>query len=149
MFSAGAIVAIMAAGAGALAMITVRQLNRIDQPLTIVFYFTLLTTLFSGLTLPFNWVTPTPTDWALAVVMGGCGGIGQYFMTRAFGLAPAAVVSPFNYAGLLWATFLGWLVWGDVPKTHVFIGAAVVIASGLVILYREIHKARERVKGPK
>ena len=75
--------------------------------------------------------------------MGLTGGIGQYFMTRAYGLAPASVIAPFGYSGLLWATAEGWVVWGDMPAMHVFVGAAVVVASGLYILYRETYK-RER-----
>jgi drug/metabolite transporter (DMT)-like permease len=142
-FSIAALVAISAAFAASLAMVTVRQLNRIDQPLTIVFYFTLLSTLFTALPLPFSWITPTPTDWGLAMLMGLVGGIGQYFMTRAFALAPAALVSPFNYVGLLWATGFGWLVWGDIPAPHVFVGSLIVVASGLYILYREIRKVSQ------
>lgn len=142
-FSLGALVAISAAFAGSLAMVTVRQLNRIDRPLTIVFYFTLLSSLFTALPLPFSWITPTPMDWGLAMLMGLVGGTGQYFMTRAFALAPAALVSPFNYAGLLWATGFGWLIWGDIPAPHVFVGAFIVMASGLFILYREIRKAAQ------
>lgn len=142
MFNLGALVALGAAFAGALAMITIRQLNRTDKPITIVFYFTLLSTLFTALPLPFVWVWPTAKDWGLLLLMGLSGGSGQYFMTRAFGLAPAAVVSPFNYVSLIWASLFAWVLWDEVPKLHVFAGAAIVIASGLYILYREIRKAR-------
>jgi drug/metabolite transporter (DMT)-like permease len=86
------------------------------------------------------WVTPSGSDLGLLVIMGLTGGVGQYFMTRAYGLAPAAVISPFTYSGLLWATLLGWFLWSDVPKPQVFAGAAIVIASGLYILYRETSK---------
>jgi drug/metabolite transporter (DMT)-like permease len=144
MLSLGVAVAIGAAVAQALSMVTIRQLNRTDRPLAIVFYYMLFSTLFTALPLPLLWQAPSGTDWALAVLMGGTGCLGQYLMTRAFSLAPAAVVSPFNYVGLLWATVLGWIFWGDVLTLHVVIGAAIVIASGLYILYRETRKrARE------
>lgn len=141
MFDLGALVAFGAAFAGALAMVTIRQLNRTDGPITIVFYFTLFSTLFTALPLPFVWVTPDLSDWGLLVLMGLSGGSGQYFMTRAFALAPAAVISPFNYVSLIWATVEAWFLWNEVPMLHVFIGAGIVITSGLYILYREIHKA--------
>jgi drug/metabolite transporter (DMT)-like permease len=144
MFTPGVTVAICGAVASALSMITIRQLNRSDPPLAIVFYFTLFTTLFTAVPLPFVWVSPSGSDWGLLVLMGLTGGVGQYFMTRAYGLAPAAVISPFTYSGLLWATVLGWFLWSDVPKPHVFAGAAVVIASGLYILYRETRKKAGR-----
>jgi drug/metabolite transporter (DMT)-like permease len=140
MFTPGVSVAICGAIASALSMITIRQLNRSDPPLAIVFYFTLFATMFTALPLPFVWVTPSGSDLGLLVLMGLTGGVGQYFMTRAYGLAPAAVISPFTYSGLLWATLLGWFLWSDVPKPQVFAGAAIVIASGLYILYRETSK---------
>ena len=59
---------------------------------------------------------PGGWDWAWLFVMGILGGFGQVLMTRAFALAPAALVSPFNYAGLLWATAMGWMIWGEVLK---------------------------------
>jgi drug/metabolite transporter (DMT)-like permease len=137
MFHPGTLAAFGAAFGSAVAMVTIRQLNKIDRPVTIVFYFTLLSTVMTGLMLPFSWVTPSAASWGLLLLMGLTGGVGQYFMTRAFALAPAAVISPFNYAGLLWATILGWMFWGDLPASNVYIGSAVVIASGLFILYRE------------
>lgn len=140
MFTPGVTVAICGAIASALSMITIRQLNRSDSPLAIVFYFTVFSTLFTALPLPFLWVTPDVSDWGLLLLMGLTGGVGQYFMTRAYGLAPAAVISPFNYSGLLWATVLGWFLWSDIPQAQVFVGAAIVIASGLYILFRETRK---------
>jgi drug/metabolite transporter (DMT)-like permease len=142
MFNLGALAALSAAVTSAFAMVTIRQLNRTDQPVTIVFYFTLFSTLFTAIPLPFVWVTPTWQDWGLLVAMGLTGGTGQYFMTRAFGLASAAVISPFNYIALLWAALFGWVLWGDIPPAHVFAGSAVVVASGLFILYREVRKGR-------
>lgn len=145
MFNLGAVTAMGAAVTTAFVMITIRQLNKTDKPLTIVFYFTLFSSLLTAIPLPFIWVTPTWQDWGLLIAMGVTGGTGQYFMTRAFGLAKAAVVSPFNYVGLLWAALFGWVIWSDIPQTHVFVGSAVVVASGLYILYREVRKDRAAV----
>jgi drug/metabolite transporter (DMT)-like permease len=140
MFNIGAFVAVAAAFSMALTQITIRQLNRTDAPITIVIYFTLFSTLFTALPLPFVWITPTLEDWGVALLMGLFGGSAQFFVTTAFGLAPASVISPFNYAGLLWSGLLGWLIWSDIPEWHVFLGAAAVLASGLAIMHHETRK---------
>ncbi len=95
------------------------------------------------MTLPFVWVTPGPWDAALLAAVGILGGVAQLAFTRAFRLAPAAVVSPFDYTGLLYAGVIGYYVWGDVPTTMFLVGAAIVMASGLYILYRETKLAAQ------
>ena len=142
MLQIGALVAIGAAFTGAVTAVTIRQLNKFDSSVAIVFYFTLFSTVMTAAPLPWVWQTPSATEWAMAITAGLMGGIGQYLMTQAYALAPAAVVGPFNYAGLLWAAGFGWLVWGDVPSWHVVTGAAIVMASGLTLLYRETHRQK-------
>jgi drug/metabolite transporter (DMT)-like permease len=63
--------------------------------------------------------------------------IGQYFWTQALRLAPATAVSPFYYLMLVWAMIIGFLVWGDIPTKGLLIGSAIVVASGLFLLWRE------------
>ncbi|BAI76664.1 permease of the drug/metabolite transporter superfamily (plasmid) [Azospirillum sp. B510] len=137
----GAIVALCGALTNALAMIAIRQLSRTEPPDTIVFYFTLLTTILLGLALPFSWVTPDPMGWFLLLATGLLGGCGQLMLTRAYSLAPAAVVAPLNYTSLLLAVTFGWFLWGEVPTTTMAVGAAVVMASGLYILHRETRRS--------
>lgn len=136
----GAMLALGGALCTAVAMITIRQLSRTELPNTIVFYFTLLTTVMTGLSLPVSWITPGPLDLLLLLATGLCGGCGQLMLTRAYSLAPAAVVAPLNYASLLLAVGFGWLLWGEVPTGTMAAGAAVVMASGLYILYRETQR---------
>ncbi len=136
----GAMLALGGALCTAVAMITIRQLSRTELPNTIVFYFTLLTTVMTGLSLPVSWITPGPLDLLLLLATGLCGGCGQLMLTRAYSLAPAAVVAPLNYASLLLAVAFGWLLWGEVPTGTMAAGAAVVMASGLYILYRETQR---------
>ena len=140
----GAPVAVASAFAYALAMIAIRQLSRTEAPLTTIVYFTAIATLISGALLPFFWVTPDLRSLALMLAMGVTGGTGQYFLTRAWSLGEAAVIGPFGYSALLWSAGLGWIYWGDVPTLEVLGGAAIVVASGLVILYRE----RPKPSGP-
>jgi drug/metabolite transporter (DMT)-like permease len=78
--------------------------------------------------LPFEWVTPAfGWDWTLFVGIGVMAGIGHYFLTIAYSQAPAAVVAPFNYAQLIGAAILGYLVFDSIPDFWTWIGAAVIV----------------------
>jgi drug/metabolite transporter (DMT)-like permease len=84
-----------------------------------------------------GWVTPAPIDAAWIVFNGVSNAVGQYWWTRALHLAPASAVSPFYYLSLIWASILGFAIWGDVPTIALVIGSAIVVASGLFLLWRE------------
>jgi drug/metabolite transporter (DMT)-like permease len=122
----------------ALAIIQIRGLGATETTLRIVFYFTLLCTVTSGLSLPF--VGRLPESWGdagLLVAIGLLGGFAQLCMTDAYRHAPVSIVAPFDYTAMLWAVLLGMALFGDRPGWPVLTGAAVVIASGLYILHRE------------
>jgi drug/metabolite transporter (DMT)-like permease len=96
---------------------------------------------------PFEWVMPTSTwHMALFVGMGIMAGTGHYFLTIAYSQAPAAVVSPFNYTQLIGSAAMGFIVFHEFPDLWTWVGAAVIIASGLYIGYRERVRYRERMK---
>ena len=77
------------------------------------------------------------------VALAGIGnGIAQFWWTRSLSLAPPSAVVPFNYLSLVWATILGFAVWGDVPTPGLLVGSAIVVASGLYILWRETLRRR-------
>ena len=61
-------------------------------------------------------------------------------ISHAFRLAPAAIVAPFDYTALIWASLLGWLLWEEIPTIWTYLGAAVIITSGLYIVIRETRK---------
>ena len=87
---------------------------------------------------------------ALMVALTGVGnGITQLRWTRSLSLAPPSAVVPFNYLSLVWAAILGFAVWGDVPTASLLVGSAIVVASGLYILWRETLRRRpERPSSP-
>jgi drug/metabolite transporter (DMT)-like permease len=86
---------------------------------------------------------------ALMVVLAGVGnGIAQFWWTRSLSLAPPSAVVPFNYLSLVWAMILGFAVWGDVPSPGLLVGSAIVVASGLYILWRETVRRRRAVPAP-
>jgi drug/metabolite transporter (DMT)-like permease len=85
----------------------------------------------------FFWVTPTPLELAGLFVVGMIGGLSQLLMTYAYRHAPASTLAPFGYVSILWSTALGFLIWSELPGPRMLIGSAIVIASGLYIIYRE------------
>ena len=88
--------------------------------------------------LPFEWVTPAfGWDWALFVTIGVMAGVGHYFLTIAYSQAPASVIAPFNYAQLIGAAILGYLVFDSVPDFWTWVGAAVIVCSGLYLGHAE------------
>ena len=84
-------------------------------------------------------MTPTPADSVWIVFNGASNAVGQYWWTRALHLAPASAVAPFYYLSLIWASILGFAVWGEIPTVPLIVGSAVVVASGLFLIWRESH----------
>src|SRR5262245_30263423 len=93
-----------------------------------------------SLMLPFGFVVPTWTDAGWLALNGIGNGLAQYGWTKAIHLAPTSVVSPFQYFSLIWAMMLGFMIWGDVPTVSLLVGAAIVVGSGLFLLWREALK---------
>ena len=88
--------------------------------------------------LPFEWMTPAfGWDWVLFVAIGICAGVGHYFLTIAYSQAPAATVAPFNYVQLIGAAILGYLVFDNIPDFWTWVGAAVIVCSGLYLGHAE------------
>ncbi len=140
--SVGTIFALVAAVGTAGAMTAIREIGRTEPGPTIVFYFTLAGAVLGLASLPFGWVIPDASTLALLIAAGLVGGVGQLFLTEALRRAPVAVVAPFDYTQLVWASLLGFLVWGETPKLATLIGAIVVAASGVYILLRETRRFR-------
>ena len=128
--------------------ITIRQIGRTESTPTIVLWFTLFSMAVSGLFLPFFGRGHTAEEWLLLAALGLAGGIGQLFLTSSLRFAPVAVVVPFDYAQLLWAVLLGWAIWQTHPALTSWIGAAVIVGSGLYTVYREHRLGRDKPHTP-
>ena len=115
----------------------VRSMTTTESVETLTLYQLLLLTGGFALLLPFGWVSPTYWDIGLVLLNGTSNAIGQLWWTRALHLAPASAVAPFYYLSLIWAVILGFAVWGDFPTISLIVGSAVVVASGLFLLWRE------------
>ena len=127
-------------GAGfmvALISIQVRDLTRTDEPLSIVFWFAALSSPLLALFLPFYASAHTPQQWALLAAAGVLGCVGQLFLTASLRYGPVASVIVMDYSALGWATLYGWAIWGDLPAPSTWLGAPLILAAGLLIVWRE------------
>ena len=121
--------------------ILTRRVARFDPPETSVAYSALLGMLVLSVVGPFSFTAPRgAADWAMLATMGLLGGLGHYYVARGLALGPASILSPFHYVQLVGAAAIGFLVFGDVPSAWTWAGAAVIIASGLYIAWREARR---------
>ena len=106
---------------------------------------TIVGTVAAAPLLPFEWVTPDyGWDLVLFVGLGAMAAIGHYFLTIAYSQAPAAVVAPFNYMQLVGAAILGYAVFNDFPDFWTWVGAGVIVCSGLYLGHQERLRYRAR-----
>lgn len=133
----GGLAAILSASCYALSAISVRILTRTDTTASMVFWFMLMLTVFGGILAAPTWVPIDTRHWPLLVGVGVLGALGQHFITEAFRHARASVVAPFEYTALLWAVSFDWLFWDHAPNSRMFVGSAIIIASGLYLIQRE------------
>ena len=131
------LLALSAACTLALLQIATRQLARYDGPMTSLFYTALVGALVMSAIVPFHWSAPDAWGWLLFCVLGLFGAASHYAMIKAFEAAPAATIAPFIYSNLIWATALGFVVFGDLPDLWTVLGALIIAASGIYIFYRE------------
>jgi drug/metabolite transporter (DMT)-like permease len=118
----------------------VRRMTATESTETLTMYQLLLLTCFFALSLPFGFVAPTWSDAGMMVFNGMTNALGQYLWTRSLHLAPTSAVVPFNYFSLVWAMMLGFVVWGDIPSLPLLAGSAIVVASGLFLLWSETRR---------
>ncbi|MBT3358396.1 MAG: DMT family transporter [Rhodospirillales bacterium] len=118
-------------------MIATRHLSHTDSPVTTLIYTACVGAVVMSAIAPFVWIAPDMKGWLLLVVLG-CLGAGCHFaLIKAFDEAAASAVTPFEYSRLIWATVLGFLVFGDLPDGWTIVGATLIVAAGLYVYRRE------------
>lgn len=130
----------------ALAQVFVRKLVQTETTSAIVFWFSVTATVLSLATLPFGWVLPGARDGVILVGVGLMGGVGQVCLTSAYRDADASLIAPFDYASMLFALVIGYWVFAEVPTPTVLLGAALIIAAGVLIIWRERQLGLERAR---
>jgi drug/metabolite transporter (DMT)-like permease len=135
-------IAFGAAMFSALAMLFLRSMSGSggEHAITITFYFSAMVTLWGGLTAFGGWPQPTPEQWFYIVLAGLFGCFGQLLMTFSYRYAEVSTIAPLDYTNLLFAVAFGYYFFGEVPHWSMWLGAPLVIAAGLIILWREYQR---------
>jgi len=129
-----------------LSTVLVRLLSRHDLDVVTLFWFAIVGSLISLVCAIPDWIWPPLLDWVWLLTLGLLGGIAQILITRAWRLAPAAVLAPFDYTAIVLAVAFGYLWFREEPSPTVWYGLPLVMGSGLYILHRERIRARDRKK---
>lgn len=144
----GGSVAIVAAMLTASVTVVLRRLGATERAPTIVFWFALTSLLPLGLAMLRVGQFHGAATWGLLLLMGVAGGIAQLALTASLRLAPVALVMPMDYTGLLWASLIGFILFYEWPSVATWLGAPVIIASGLYILWRERVRTQQAFMEP-
>jgi len=142
----GAACAVGAAFTNAGSVIQTRLLTSTESTSSIVFYFSLVCALFGLATLPFGWKTPDSYQLIMLVALGVLGGLAHILLTESYRFAAASVIAPFDYTAMVWAFILGYLLFGELPTKFLFIGATIVAAAGLFVIWRERQLGLSRLR---
>lgn len=146
----GALCALGSAFTNAFAVIQTRRLTDSETTSSIVFYFSLICTVVSAAILPFVWQTPTVPQLVALIAVGVLGGTSHLLLTESYRYAPASMMAPFDYLMLLFAFLIGYAAFGEIPTAYAYVGAVIVVLSGLFVIWRErrLGVCRRRDRSP-
>jgi len=138
-FKIAAIAPLGAAAFGAVRDVITRAMSGSENSLSILFTSMLMITIAGFLTYPLGWSAVKPSHIWIFITSSLLVGLAQYLMIEAFRLGEIALISPFKYSSLLWATLIGIVIWDDLPSKHVVLGAFILILSGIYLLRNEVN----------
>jgi drug/metabolite transporter (DMT)-like permease len=127
----------------AMVMVLIRKLSQFDQPVTILSYQAVGVGLLMFGPMLWFWKTPTPWEVGLMILIGVISAAGQYINILALRAAETSALAPLDFSRLIFATILGFMMFGELPENRVLLGAAVVVGAAFYTLHRE-----RKVKGP-
>lgn len=136
------LIALAMAASNALYQVATRMLAGVDSAQTTIFFTNLVGTVGFSLLIPFFWTPPGLFGWVSLAALGFLGGLGHYLLIQAFAYAPVSMLAPFSYTAIVWVTISGYLVFHQLPDLWTVIGAAIIIGSGIYVLYREAYLRR-------
>ncbi|WP_170510527.1 DMT family transporter [Ruegeria arenilitoris] len=140
----GALCVLGATVARGFVQIHIRQLVQVDHPAAIVFYFSMTATLLSALTVFWGWTMPTLNQLLILITMGLIGGVAQILVTSSYRFGQASMLAPYDYTSMLFAIFIGYVWFDELPTLAILLGAALVIAGNAVVIWREHQLGLER-----
>ena len=135
--TAGGLAVLGAAACYAVAAVVGRLTSRTDSTESMVLWMMVIVAAGAGALAWPNWVPLRLADWPLLLALGITGFLGQLAITVAFRHGQASAVAPFEYTALAWGVGLDWLIWQTLPQSHTWLGAAIIVGSGLFLVRRE------------
>ena len=136
-FHVAAFLPIISALAWASTLIMTRMMSGKEHAITTMTYSSIAGVVILSALVPFVWVAPSWHDVMLGILIGVASTVGQWIVVLAFRYADASVLAPFSYTQLVWVSFLGFLVFGEVPDAWTVVGAVFIVGSGLYTAHRE------------
>ena len=130
----GAVAALGCAACYTVSYVLARVMSRTESADSLVFWVLTMMTGFSALLGLRQWQAIPPSLWGWIAVVGITGAVAQQFITRAFMLAPASVIAPFEYTALIWGALFDWLIWSTHPGLATLLGALLIVSSGVYVM---------------
>jgi drug/metabolite transporter (DMT)-like permease len=124
-------------------VLLMRQIARRESSLLQILTNNIVFVVGAGAVSVLNWQPMPPAEWALMLAVGVVGGLGQFALFEGARRAPASVIATVEYSGLIWAFILGYAIFGDIPRPAVFVGAALIVCAGALLIGTE-HRAARR-----
>ena len=126
-----------AASMWGLAIVLMRKIAQKDRSIVQMVLSNSFFLVTTGLPLVYLWHTPSLREIALLIGSGVLAGFAQFTLFEGMKRAPASVIAPFEYTAVVWSFLLGYLIWHDLPRNEVFVGAALIVGAGLIIVASE------------
>lgn len=123
-------------------LIQIRRMSRSESAGAIVFWFSLSTLLPLGILMVFFARDHDFIGWSIIIGLAATGAVAQILLTTAMREASVAAITTMDYTGLIWSIMFGYLVFDNVPGPSTWLGAPIIIAAGLIIIWRE-HSLRK------
>lgn len=133
----GHVAALVSAVLGAFASVAVRKIGNDERSVVLLLSPLLGNVIAMGLALPLVWVPLQLADLGFMAIVASFGLTAAFLSILAYRAGEAAIVAPMQYSQILWAVFFGWALFDEMPDAMTLVGASVVIASGIYILWRE------------
>jgi len=143
LISYGSVMALICVVAYSFMALLLRHIGNNDSTVAIAFWFITLIGVGAGLLSILSWKPIQWEHWPWLILLGITGTFGQLLITGAFQRASVAVIAPIDYTHMIWAVVYGYIFWGHLPGTTTWVGTAIIVGSGLYIIFRE-HRINRR-----
>lgn len=146
MLESGSLYMLIAALLIGFSTIIIRYLSTKDDPVCITFYFTVAGIVASAIGIALlGWKSPSPGGWFVFITVGLLGGLAQYLMTLSYRHCEIAIVAPLKYFSIAFGGLIAYFIWSEIPDFLSFVGIALIVASGLYTLHRELLRGKTSI----